>query len=256
MECWPCRNGYWPPRTVCRGQVLLGIQRWLQDGSSILPSRRAERRLAWERRARLFRLCSASGSRSGSSGPNRCRGSISRTTRYTSGRVIRGIFPPILLQPRQEGSAQQAHGYVMMPAGPATGLVFVQPHVALVSLQFGVNAPPGTAQIRQNLQSRVFGSVGQVVSGLAAVQVPAPYRSMDFAALAPPGRPYPLGMEQVSARPLASLGHRYFLPVLPGDAGNPLFQGAPFHDPESGLAGRPPGPGTAGMSTQAPQATP
>ena len=55
------------------------------------------RRLAWEHGA----LCPfvtirwvSSSHRNNSSGPNRSRGSASRTTRQTCGLVIRGIFPP------------------------------------------------------------------------------------------------------------------------------------------------------------------
>ena len=63
------------------------------------------------------------------------RGKSSRTTRYTWGLVIRGIFPPpILLQGQQERPGQQAHGDVVMPTRPepapyliwGAGLVFVQ----------------------------------------------------------------------------------------------------------------------------------
>ena len=44
-------------------------------------ARMAARRLAWERRARSLLSCVSSSHRSNSSGPNRSRGSISRTTR-------------------------------------------------------------------------------------------------------------------------------------------------------------------------------
>ena len=52
------------------------------------------RRLAWERLARSLLSCVSSSHRSNSAGPNHSRGSIPRTTRYTCGLVIRGIFPP------------------------------------------------------------------------------------------------------------------------------------------------------------------
>ena len=72
-------------------------------------ARRAARRFAWERLAPSLRSCVSSSHRSSSKGPNRSRGSISRTTRYTCGRVIRGIFfPPSLLQTQEKSSAQQA----------------------------------------------------------------------------------------------------------------------------------------------------
>ena len=44
-------------------------------------ARMAARRLAWERRARSLLSCVSCSHRSNSSGPNRSRGSISRTTR-------------------------------------------------------------------------------------------------------------------------------------------------------------------------------
>ena len=46
-------------------------------------ARKAARRLAWERLARSFLSCVCFSHSSNSSGPNRSRGSISRTTRYT-----------------------------------------------------------------------------------------------------------------------------------------------------------------------------
>ena len=66
--------------------------------------------------------------------PIRVRGSNSRTTRYTCGRAIRGIFPPVLLEAQVERLAQQAHGKMVMPAGPGVRL---QPHVALLGLKLG-----------------------------------------------------------------------------------------------------------------------
>ena len=44
-------------------------------------ARRAARRLAWERLARSLDSCVSASHRSSSAGPNRSRGSISRTTR-------------------------------------------------------------------------------------------------------------------------------------------------------------------------------
>ena len=130
------------------------------------------------------------------------RGSSSCTTWYTWGRVIRGIFsPPILLQGQQECPSQQAHGNGMMPAGPGARFVLVQPHVALLSLEFGLNAPSGTAHPDQGLQGSVFRSVGQIVSGLTVVQVPPVNRPEDFAGLPPSGRPHPLRTEPVVAGP-------------------------------------------------------
>ena len=53
----------------------------------------------------------------------------------------------------------------MMPARPAPGFVFVQPHVALVSLELSFDAPPGTAHAGQGLQGSILRDVGQVVAG-------------------------------------------------------------------------------------------
>ena len=86
--------------TKCR--CAASITTTVQGGMSG-DVRRAARRLAWERLARSLHSCVSSSHRSSSFGPNRSRGSISRTTRYTWGRVIRGIFfPPILLQTQEE----------------------------------------------------------------------------------------------------------------------------------------------------------
>ena len=62
------------------------------QGGMFGDARRAARRLAWERLPRSLHSWFRSSHRSNSSGPNRSRGSISRTTRQTCGRVIRGIF--------------------------------------------------------------------------------------------------------------------------------------------------------------------
>ena len=96
------------------------------------------------------------------------------------------LHPPVYLGPRdsrhlppkpvasqQERSAQQVHGYVVMSASPAPGLVFVQSQVAILSLELRFYAPPGIAHVRQGLQSCVFGSIGHVLTRLAAVQGPA-----------------------------------------------------------------------------------
>ena len=58
------------------------------QGGMCGEARSAARRLAWERLARSLLCCVFSSHRSNSAGPNRSRGSISRTTRYTWGRVI------------------------------------------------------------------------------------------------------------------------------------------------------------------------
>ena len=123
-------------------------------------ARSAARRLAWERLARSLHSRVSFSHRGNSSGPNRSRGGISRTTRYTRGLVIRGIFfPPSLLQAQEKRSAQQAHGYVVMPSRPepapylirGAGLILVQPHAALLRLELGFDAPPGAFHVCQGL---------------------------------------------------------------------------------------------------------
>ena len=77
-----------------RGRVRMGVltdgKRWLLRWPSFTTSvqggmwgdaRMAARRLAWERLARSLLSCVSSSHRSNSVGPNRSRGSISRTTR-------------------------------------------------------------------------------------------------------------------------------------------------------------------------------
>ena len=76
----------------------------------------AARRFSCERLARSLRFWVSSSHSGSSRGPDRSRGSISRTTRYTCGRVIRGIFsPPFLLQTQQECAAQQAQSDMVIP---------------------------------------------------------------------------------------------------------------------------------------------
>ena len=75
-----------------------------------------------------------------------------------------------------------------------------------------LEAPPGTAHVRQGLQGSAFWGVGQVVARLAAVQVTSPDGPDHLTGLAPLGYPHPLGAETVGAGPLGSLRHRYLPP--------------------------------------------
>ncbi len=107
-------------------------------------------------------------------GPNRSRGSVSRTTRYTCLLVIQGISPPNAAA-SPAGTPHRAGTWLRDDAaGPATGLVFVQPHVAPFSLELRFNAPPRTTHAGLRLQRRVSRSVGQVVTGLGTARVAAP----------------------------------------------------------------------------------
>ena len=144
-----------------------------------------------------------------------------------------------------------------MPPRPGAGLVLVQSHVALLRLELRFNAPPGTAHAGQGLQGRVLGSVGQVVAGLAAVQVPAVDGPVDFARLPPAGWPRPLGAEPVAAGTLASLGHRYLPPGIPRQFIAALLHGPALTVSQPGLAGAPARtPDTPHWSRPAPAATP
>ena len=95
-----------------------------------------------------------------------------------------------------------------MPARPGACLVLIQPHVALLRLELGLDAPPGGSHVCQGLQRGILRSVGQIVARFAAVRVPAVDGPVDLAGLPPAGRTHPLSAEQVAAGTLASLGHR------------------------------------------------
>ena len=75
-------SSYSPLHGPVSGITLLttSITTTVQGGMSG-DVRRAARRLAWERLARSLHSCVSSSQRSSSFGPNRSRGSISRTTR-------------------------------------------------------------------------------------------------------------------------------------------------------------------------------
>ncbi len=64
----------------CSSQQRISITTTVQGGTCG-EARRAARRLAWECLARSLHSCVSSSHRSSSAGPNRSRGSISRTTR-------------------------------------------------------------------------------------------------------------------------------------------------------------------------------
>ena len=126
-----------------------------------------------QRLARSLCGCVPSSRPNNSAGPNRSR----------------GIFPPppSLLHAQQKCSAQQAQGHMVMPARPSAGLVLVQTHVALLSFELGLNAPPGASHVCQGLQRGSLQSVGQVVAGFAAFQVTAVDGRLAFDGPAPVG---------------------------------------------------------------------
>src|SRR2546421_12817736 len=99
-------------------------------------------------------------------------GSNSRSTRLTCGRVIWGIFfPPVLLQGQQEGAGQQGQGDVMVPAGPTTDLILVQPRFPFGRLDLGLDDPAGRRDLGQRQQRRIRRGVGEVVARLTAVEI-------------------------------------------------------------------------------------
>ena len=138
-------------------------------------------------------------------------------------------------------------GHVVMPPRPGASLVLVQTHVALLRLELRFYTPPGPSHVGQGLQGSVLRSIGPVVAGLAAVQVPAPDGPVDVAGLPPAGWTHPLGAEPVAARPLASPwatvisrqgSLRQFIAAL--------LHGPPLSGHELRLAGRP-NPGYSGL---------
>ncbi len=130
-----------------------------------------------------------------------------------------------------------------MPACQSAGLVLIQTHVSSPS-----QCATGSLRRMPESSTGIFQSVGKVVAGFFTVQVPAVDGLVDFAGLTPTGWPHPLSAEQVAARTLASLGHRYLPP-------GPLqqFITAPLHStpvcrrPPTGLGLR--GPPTLGCRT-------
>ena len=108
----PCRKSLsrlWPAQISSHSRFIFSSTTTTVQGGIVRDARHADRRLAWERLARSLLHCVCFSHRSSSDGPNRSLGSISRTTRYTCGRVIRDIFlPPSLLQAQQESSRHQA----------------------------------------------------------------------------------------------------------------------------------------------------
>ncbi len=176
-----------------------------------MVARPAAHRFSWEVLARSLRSWTSSSHRSKSAGPNRSRGNSSRTTRYTWGRVIQGIFFPHPVAgsagtPRRSGTCD-----VVMPASPepapyliqGAGFVFVQAHVALLGLELSFNSPSGAAHVGQGFQWSVLRSVGEVVTGFAVVQVPAIDHPEDLGGLSFTRYPHPLGAEEAGARPRA-----------------------------------------------------
>src|SRR5260370_38572482 len=157
------------------------------------------RRLTWDRFARSLGCCVTPSQRSSSAAVNRTRGSNSRTIRYACGRVICGIFfPPFLLQRQQEGTGQETHHEVVVPAGPGTDLVFIHADVALLRLELRLDRPAGRRYPRQGRQFRVRRRIGEVVARLAAIPVlpidhPEHRAWFAVAALPPPFGPEPIG---------------------------------------------------------------
>ena len=91
----------------------------------------------------------------------------------------------------------------------------------------------------QRLQGSVLRGIGQVLAGLAAVQIPPEYGPALLAGLSPAGRPHPLGAEHISPRSLRTLSHRYLPPGSIRQFIAALHHGAPLPVHQLGLAGTP-----------------
>ena len=130
-----------------------------------------------QRLARSLCGCVPSSRPNNSAGPNRSR----------------GIFPPPPPPKPVACSAEMLRPAGTGPHGDASppecgsGIVLVQTHVALLSFELGLNAPPGASHVCQGLQRGSLQSVGQVVAGFAAVQVTAVDGRLAFDGPAPVG---------------------------------------------------------------------
>ena len=107
--------------------------------------------------------------------------------------------------------------------------------------------PRAASYVCQGLQWGILRSVGQVVAGFAAIQIPAVNGPVDFAGLPPAGWTNPLSAEPVAAGTLASLGHRYLPPGLLRQFITALLHSAPLTPHQPGFAGRAPRPWYAGV---------
>ena len=139
----------------------------------------------------------------------RC-GSSCRKTRVICGRVIWGsFFPPVQLQTQQEGSGQQGHGDVMMPAQPSAHFVLVETGFAFLGLKLGLDGPAHGPDLCQPQQGRVSGRIRQVVLGFAAIQIaPQDQQPAGPPRQTVPAFPDPQGRKLMDARPLRALRHR------------------------------------------------
>ena len=159
---------------------------------------------------------------------------------------MRGIFfPPRLWQAQQEGAGQQAHGDVVMPAGPGAGLVCIHAHVALAGFARGCNVPSGPAHTGQRLQRRLRRGVGQIVARLAAIQVLTVEDPDLRPRPAPGGGAHPLRAATVGTGALRALRHGHLLPRGGRQVQAARLDRAPLSPPQCGGAGA----ATAGPST-------
>ena len=121
------------------------------------------RRAACERFACSLRLWVSVNQASNSSGVQVRCGSRCRSRRVICGRVIWGsFFPPVQLQTQQEGSGQQGHGDVMLPAQPGAHFVLIETGFALLGLKLSLDGPAHGPDLRQPQQGRVCGRIRQV----------------------------------------------------------------------------------------------
>ena len=127
-----------------------------------------------------------------------------------------------------------------MPARPGSGLVFIQPNVALLGLKLGFDAPPGASHVSEGFQGSVLRSVGQVVAGFAAIQVLTIDCPERFTRLPLPRHPNPLSAEAVDTRPLASLRQLYLPPRFFRQGLAALGYGLPLLTQRLGFARLPP----------------
>ena len=152
----------------------------------------AARRLAWDRLARSLLSCVSSSRRSNSRWPEPFPGQHFRDHHPVDlrPRDPGHLFPPPKPVAGSSGRSPSARaGHAVMPHGMpwdddlGAGLVLVQAYVAFLRLELRFYTPTGSRTRMPASPRGILRSIGQVVAGFAAVQVPAVDGPVDFAGL-------------------------------------------------------------------------
>src|SRR5437868_2408180 len=114
---------------------------------------------------------------------------------------------------------------MMVPAPPATDLVFVEPNLSFCLLEAGLDRPAARRNPAEQEQRHPWGSVGQVQLELTAIGIAAEDGGQFATKDSSPEVPHALPRELVDAWPLGTEANRERLPLVCGHPRGHLTDG-------------------------------